>query len=160
MEAKMARVRAVRLPLLPEEEKAHRLVNTLKAEFANHQTVPLHIATDETLAGFDPIEGRCHDNARRWVAEHPYYRLVEGWITDNPDVLFDKHTAVVEGDGPVICVTLVRHRQSPPRQFLIHRAEWSPEAFAKLPNRVPVPLTRADNSLAAWVPQREPDADG
>jgi hypothetical protein len=120
------------------EEKAHRMATALKAEFASGNARPFHVATQAELGSFAPVPAECHSNAKRWVTEHPSYRVVEGWVAEDPEFLFVKHSVVADEVGRLLCVTLGPQGKSAPSGIVIHRPGWTPEQFAKLPAEVRV----------------------
>ena len=69
--------------------KLHLL--SVKGEFRK-----LILAADADLCGFIPETGKCHDNADRWVVDHPQHRVVRGYIIFN-DCFFGKHSVVEIG---------------------------------------------------------------
>jgi hypothetical protein len=56
------------------------LVDRLIEELSQKRTRPWKIASEAELKGFVPDPRKCHENARRWVAEREGYMVVEGWI--------------------------------------------------------------------------------
>ena len=114
-----------------------------------------HVATSAELGGFVPEEAKCHDNAKRWVAEHPAYMVIEGWLAEDPEFLFVKHSVVVNEDGNLICVTLGSQKSATRdvaihRGILIHRPEWTPTPFAELPAQVQAFVGTPPNT---WSPE-------
>ena len=126
----------------------HEVAEILKIEFAKGRARPLHIATVKELGGFEPEPAKCHDNARRWVAEHPSYRVVEGWIAENTERLFVRHSIVEKipnfffRSSPNIldCVTLGPQGKSAPSGFVVHQRRWTREPFELLPAQVQINL--------------------
>lgn len=119
----------------------HKVADILRIEFAKDRVHHLH-ATAEELGGFVPQPARCHDNARRWVEEHPSYGVIRGWLAENEDFLFVKHSVVQKSCGsphPLICVTLGAQSKWAPTRFVMHQYRWTKEPFASLPPQVLIP---------------------
>jgi hypothetical protein len=71
----------------------------------------------------------CHDNAAKWVAEHPEYEVVKGWLLwpqAGPAYMLHAHSVVSGPDG-LVDVTPLRE---PGLHFLRH--EGSDEEFLAL----------------------------
>lgn len=67
---------------------------------------------------WEPIPHHCHENADRWVDEHPAWRVVRGWLIvldDGVSALFDAHSVVRDPLGQLWDVT-----QSEVSRFVIH----------------------------------------
>lgn len=65
-----------------------------------------------------PVPHRCHENADRWVGEHPTWTVVRGWlivVDDGVSAMFDAHSAVRDPLGRVWDVT-----QSEVKRFITH----------------------------------------
>jgi hypothetical protein len=105
-------------------------------EHAGGNARPLLIASAEFLGQFKSDPAKCHDNARRWVEQHPEYGIVEGWIPVDPTFLFFKHSVVTKSDGKLICVTLGSQREIAPSKFIVHNPAWDAATFAELPAAV------------------------
>ena len=56
----------------------HPIADILQDEFLNGRWRCLRIADQTELGDFVPEPSKCHDNARRWEAEHRGYKVIEG----------------------------------------------------------------------------------
>lgn len=69
--------------------------------------VPL---VEKTLIRYDPTPHRCHDNVREWVALHPEFQHVRGFLVANRQPISDgtlviPHSAVADTDGTLCDIT-------------------------------------------------------
>jgi hypothetical protein len=105
----------------------------LQAEFESNRSHKLHLASQDELGAFIPGEN-CHENARRYVADHPGYEVVQGWIADYG--IFTKHSVVRDQKtGDLVCVTFgPTDKYVGP--FIIHRNSWTIGPFDALDNQV------------------------
>ncbi|WP_316193005.1 hypothetical protein [Bradyrhizobium sp. SZCCHNRI1029] len=74
----------------------------------------------------------CHDNATKWVAEHPEYQVVRGWLLwpqAGPPYMLHAHSVVIGPDG-LVDVTPLRESGL---HFLRHTG--SKEEFLSLAKR-------------------------
>jgi hypothetical protein len=77
------------------------------------------------LPGFHTVPNQCHDNADRWVNDHPGDLVLRGWLLDaegDPDThspyRFIAHSVVLTALGRMIDITLPASER--PRRFLVH----------------------------------------
>jgi hypothetical protein len=52
----------------------------------------------------------CHDNAARWVTEHPGHRVIRGWLcfdltVTKPHMRFTAHSVVADESGALVDIT-------------------------------------------------------
>jgi hypothetical protein len=102
----------------------HDYFDSLVARASAAVIVP-HAATPCAESDFN----NCHDNAARWVAEHPEFEVVRGWLLwpqAGPPYLLHAHS-VVSGPAGLMDVT-------PLRELGLHflRHEGSEEEFLAL----------------------------
>jgi hypothetical protein len=122
----------------------HRLAAILRSEFESGRALKIHIATDDELKGFDPPKlEECHDNAAAWVALHPSYSIVEGWVPLDTE-MFARHSAVAELGRMPICVSYGRRGEVGERDFIVHQVSWTAEPFSSLPAIVSPPVNLQD----------------
>ncbi len=62
----------------------------------------------------------------------------EGWVAEDPEFLFVRHSVVADEAGHLVCVTLGPQGKSAPSGIVIHRPEWTLKPFAELPAQVQV----------------------
>jgi hypothetical protein len=112
----------------------HSLVGALQKALREDRIVQLHFATQAELGALVPEPAKCHDNAQRWVADHPGWSVVEGWIAET-DWLFVKHSVVADPHGSLVCVTLGPEGKHV-GPFIVHQARWTKENFRELPPEI------------------------
>lgn len=115
----------------------HPIAEMLQVELAAGRSTILRIAQSADLGTFVPVAAECHHNARRWAAEHPNSRVVEGWVSAG-DFIFEKHSVVTDEHDELLCIT-PRERSAYNGPFIQHQGEWSAVPFADLPAQVIVP---------------------
>jgi hypothetical protein len=120
------------------------LVAALKSELESGRALKMRIATDDELDGFKPLPGRCHENAHAWVALHPCYSVVEGWVVIDPAGIFARHSAVTKSEQGPICVTYGKQGQAGELDFIVHQVIWTQEPFNSLPEKVSSPPSFED----------------
>lgn len=126
----------------------HPIAEKLQIELAAGRSIILRIAQREDLGSFAPVAAECHHNARRWTAEHPDSRVVEGWVSAG-DFIFEKHSVVTDENNELLCIT-PRERSAYNGPFIRHQGEWSSVPFADLPAQVMVPAI-AEGALRALM---------
>ncbi|EHS51478.1 hypothetical protein PDO_1869 [Rhizobium sp. PDO1-076] len=92
-------------------EGLERALNEGKAEVYDMSNV-------SSLIEWGCIEGKCHENASRYVASFVGATLVEGWLRIHPN-RWVKHSMVRTAEGSLVDVTL-KNGTAP--QFVIHSA--------------------------------------
>jgi hypothetical protein len=113
---------------LPIDTKAY--FDALVARASLSVVVPqMQVAHD------DDQFNRCHENATKWVAEHPEYTVVRGWLLwpqAGPPYLLHAHS-IVRGPQGLVDVTPLR---DPGLHFLEHKGSeaeflWLARHFAQ-----------------------------
>jgi hypothetical protein len=85
-----------------------QLLKTLKEMLSSNGLVYISRGKSDLL-GWQPKKNNCHDNAGRWVAEHPGDTVMHGWLHDPREMQRDwflAHSVVRTAAGEIIDVTL------------------------------------------------------
>ena len=94
--------------------------------------VVFRTATESEMLGCKSRKNECHQNAQRFVALHPEYTLVNGWLQQS-HMIFVKHSVVRSPSGELICVTLDKEDRY---RFTVHLDEWDRQPFDLLDSQV------------------------